>query len=63
MIFEVEVFFPIKILTSPLFEETLEAFLFLPFSLFFYAPSLEDSGVLVIFVEKITSSKTSIQMT
>ncbi len=61
-----------------LFEETLGAFLFLPlfpfsffffflffqylFSLFFYAPSLEDLGVLMIFEEKITSSKTSFQM-
>jgi hypothetical protein len=37
--FEVEIFSPLKILTSPLFEETLGAFLFLPlfpfsFSLF-----------------------------
>jgi hypothetical protein len=52
--FEVEVFCPLRILTSPLFEETLRAFLFLPlfftfspffntfslFFLFFYAPSL-----------------------
>jgi hypothetical protein len=45
-----------------LFEETLGAFLF-SFSLFFlYAPSLEDSGVLMIFEEKITFSKTSFQM-
>jgi hypothetical protein len=28
------------------------------FSLFFFAPSLEDLGVLMIFEEKITSSKT-----
>jgi hypothetical protein len=49
-------FSPIRILTSPLFEETFGAFLFLPlfffllffniFSLssFFYTPSLEDLG-------------------
>jgi hypothetical protein len=49
---------PLKILTSPLFEETFGAFLFLPF----LAPSLEDLGVLMIFEEKITSSKTSFQM-
>jgi hypothetical protein len=43
---------PLRILTSPLFEETLRAFLFLPlFSLFFYAPS-EDLGVLMILEEK-----------
>jgi hypothetical protein len=47
---------PLKILTSPLFEETLRAFLSLP--LFFFALSLEDLGVLMIFEEKITSSKT-----
>jgi hypothetical protein len=29
---------------------------------FLYAPFLEDSGVLIIFEEKITSSKTSFQM-
>jgi hypothetical protein len=56
-------FSPLKILTSPLFEETLGAF-FLSFSFFsFYAPSLEESGVLMIFEEKITSLKTSFQMT
>jgi hypothetical protein len=59
-------FSPLRILTSPLFKETLRAFLFLPllhvflsfsffslfvntFSLFFYAPYLEDLGVLMIF--------------
>jgi hypothetical protein len=58
-------FSPLRILTSPLFEETLGAFLFLPFffflsfslfqyfcSLFFYAPYLEDLGILMIFEEK-----------
>jgi hypothetical protein len=51
---------PLKMLTSPLFEETFGAFLFLLF--LFFAPSLEDLGVLMIFEEKITSSKTSFQM-
>jgi hypothetical protein len=57
-------------LTSPLLEETIGAFsLFFSFSLFFntfslffsffYAPCL---GVLMIFEEKITSSKISFQM-
>jgi hypothetical protein len=49
-------FCPLKILTSPLFKETLVTFLSL--SLFFYAPSLEDLGFLIIFEEEITSSKT-----
>jgi hypothetical protein len=56
-------FSPLRILTSSLFEETLGAFLFLPlFFLFFYALSLEDLGVLMIFEEKITSSTTSFKM-
>jgi hypothetical protein len=53
---------PLKMLTSPLFEETYGAFLFFfsfSFSLLFLALSLEDLGVLMIFDEKITSSKTS----
>jgi hypothetical protein len=54
-------FSPLKILTSLLFEETLGAFFlffffqyffFLIFSLFFYAPSLENLGVLMILEEK-----------
>jgi hypothetical protein len=54
---------PLKMLTFPLFEETLGASLSLPlFFLFFFAPSLEDLGVLMIFEEKITPSKTSFQM-
>jgi hypothetical protein len=40
-------------LTSPLFEDTLGAF---------FALSLVDLGVLMIFEEKITSSKTYFQM-
>jgi hypothetical protein len=66
-------FSPLKILTCPLFEETLGDFLFLPLFLFvsfsvfsipFFlsAPSLNDLGVLMIFEEKITYSKTSFQM-
>jgi hypothetical protein len=42
-----------------LFEETLGAFLF---PLFICAPSLENSGVLMIFDLKIISSKTSFPM-
>jgi hypothetical protein len=45
-------FSPLKLLTSPLFEETFGSF---------FAPSLEDLGVLMIFEEKITSSKTPFQ--
>jgi hypothetical protein len=52
-------FSPLKILTSLLFEETLRVFLF---SSFFHAPSLEDSRILMIFEEKITSSETYFQM-
>jgi hypothetical protein len=39
----------------------LELFFFFSF-LFFSAPSLEDLGVLMIFEEKITSSKTAFEM-
>jgi hypothetical protein len=42
---------PLKMLNSPLFEKTFGTFLF-------FTPSLEDLGVLMIFEEKITSSKT-----
>jgi hypothetical protein len=52
--------YSLKMLTSPLFVETFGAFLSLP--PFFVAPSLEDLGVLMIFEEEITSSKTSFQM-
>jgi hypothetical protein len=52
---------PLKMLTSPLFEETFGALLFL--LLFpFLAASHEDLGVSMIFEEKITSSKTYFQM-
>jgi hypothetical protein len=62
-------FSPLKILISPL-KRLLELFflpLFLFLSFFFFqffflsAPSLENIGVLMIFEEKITSSKTSFQ--
>jgi hypothetical protein len=46
-------------LTFPLFAETFGDFLFLPL---FFALSLEDLGVLMIFEEKITSSKNSFQL-
>jgi hypothetical protein len=59
------VFFSPQNINFPLFEETLRAFLFFPlfpfsffslfsilFSPFFYAPSLEDLGILMIFEEK-----------
>jgi hypothetical protein len=52
-------FSPLKILTSPFIGRLLELSLF---SLFFHTPSLEDLGVLMIFEEKITSSKTHFQM-
>jgi hypothetical protein len=55
------VFLLSKYWLSLLFEETLKAFLF-SCSFFIYAPSLDDSGVLMIFEEKITSSRTSFQM-
>jgi hypothetical protein len=58
--FKVKCFSPLKILTSPLFEEFLE--LFFLFLYFFFALSLKGLGVLMIFDEKITSSKTSFQM-
>jgi hypothetical protein len=49
----------LEILTSPFISRDSWSFSF-SFSLFFlYAPSLEDSMVLTIFEEKITSSKTS----
>jgi hypothetical protein len=63
-IFEVEVVSPLKILTSPLFEETIRGpFSFFSLSLFSFAPSIENSGGLMILEEKITSSKTSFQIT
>jgi hypothetical protein len=56
MIFDVEVFFSYQNIEFPFYlKRLLELFFFL----FFHAPSLEDSGVLMIFEEKITFSKTS----
>jgi hypothetical protein len=56
-------FSSLKILTSPLFKETLgDFFSFFSLSLFLFALSLKDLGVLMIFEEKITYSKTSFQM-
>jgi hypothetical protein len=46
----------LKILTSILFEETHGALLSLRLS--FFARSIEDLGVLMIFEQKISSSKT-----
>jgi hypothetical protein len=58
-IFEVEVFFFSQNIDFPFYlMRLLELFFFH----FFHAPSLEGSGVLMIFEEKITSSKTSFQM-
>jgi hypothetical protein len=56
-VFEVEVFFPSQNINFPFYLKRL-----LEPSLFFHASSLEDMGVLMIFEEKITSSKTSFQM-
>jgi hypothetical protein len=61
-IFEVEVFFSSQNIDFPFYLK-LNFFPFsFPFSPFFYAPSLEDLGVLMIFEDKITSLKTSFQM-
>jgi hypothetical protein len=62
MIFEVEAFFSSQNIGFPFYlRRLLELFSF-SFSPFFYAPSIEDLGVLMIFEEKIISSKTSFQM-
>jgi hypothetical protein len=62
-IFEVKVFFSSRNIDFPFYlRRLLELFFFFLFLLFFYAPSLEDLGVLKIFEEKITSLKTSFQM-
>jgi hypothetical protein len=55
--FEVEVFFSSQNSDFPFYLKRL-----LRLSPFFHAPSLGDSGVLIIFDEKITFSKTSFQM-
>jgi hypothetical protein len=66
-IFEVKVFFNYENIDFPFIWRLLKPFslffLFLSFFFFFfYAPSLKDLGVLMIFKEKITSSKTSFQL-
>jgi hypothetical protein len=55
--FEVEVFFSSQNIDFPFYLKKLLDLFF-----FFHAQSLEDSGILMIFEEKITSSKTSSQM-
>jgi hypothetical protein len=64
MIFEVEVSFSSQNINSPFIWRDFWSFFsfFLFIFLFFSAPSLEDFGVLMIFEEKITSSKTSFQL-
>jgi hypothetical protein len=56
IVFEVEVFFSSQNIDYPFYLKRL-----LELS-FFFSPSLEDLRVLMIFEEKITSSKTSFQM-
>jgi hypothetical protein len=53
-VFEVEVFFSSQNIGLPFYLKRLLEL--------FYAPSLEDLGVLMIFEEKIIFSKTSFQM-
>jgi hypothetical protein len=53
------VFFSSQNIDFPFYLKRLGAFFL---SLSFHALSLEDMGVLMIFEEKITSSKTSFQM-
>jgi hypothetical protein len=62
-IFEVEVFFSSQNIDFSFYlRRLLELFFLFPLFIFFYAPSLEDLGVLMIFKDKITSLKTSFQM-
>jgi hypothetical protein len=67
-IFEVEVFFSSQNIDFPFYLRRLFELFFLfpfllsPFFIFFYAPSLEDLGVLMIIEKKITSLKASFQM-
>jgi hypothetical protein len=58
MIFEVEVSFSSQNVNFPFIWRDTWSFSFFSF----FTPSLEDLGVLMIFDEKITSSKTSFQM-
>jgi hypothetical protein len=55
-IFEVEVSFSLQNVNFPIYLKRLLELLF------FFAPSLEDLGVLMIYEEQITPSKTSFQM-
>jgi hypothetical protein len=59
-IFEVEVFFSSQNIDFPFYLKRLLELSFFPS--FFHASSPKDSRVLMIFEEKITSSKTSFQM-
>jgi hypothetical protein len=61
-IFEVGVFFSSQNIDFPFYLKRLLELPPPPFFVFFHALSLEDSGILMIFEEKITSSKTSFQM-
>jgi hypothetical protein len=60
-IFEVEGFFSFQNIDFAFYLKRLLEFFF-PSLFFLCAPCLEDSGVLMIFEENITSSKTSFQM-
>jgi hypothetical protein len=62
MIFEIEVFFSSQNIDFPFYLKRLLELVSSSSFLFFHAPSLEDSGILMRFEEKITSSKTSFQM-
>jgi hypothetical protein len=64
MIFEVEVFFYSRNIDLFFYlGRLLELFFSFSLSLsFIYAPSLDDLGFLMIFEEKMTSSKTFFQM-
>jgi hypothetical protein len=61
-IFEIEVFFSSQNIDFPFYLKRLLELFFLSSLFVEHALSLEDSGVLMIFEEKITSSKTSFQM-
>jgi hypothetical protein len=61
-IFEVQEFFSSQNTNFPFYLKRLLELFFLPLSLFIQALSLEDHWVLMIFEEKITSSKTSFQL-
>jgi hypothetical protein len=56
------VFFSSPNIDFPFYLKRLSELFFFLLSLFLYAPFLEDLGVLMIFEEIITSSKTSFEM-